>query len=215
MYIAIADDHTMFRKGLESLINLFPGYKVLFDAGDGKEFIEKLKPKYLPDIALLDITMPEMDGYATAQWLKINYPEVSVLALSTMDSDAAIIKMIRSGAKGYVLKDADPEELRQAFKEVMISGFYYNDKITRKVMRSLSEIDNKESHVYGLSSLNERETAFIKLCCSEKTYKEIAADMFVSERTVDGYRESVFGKLGVGSRVGVVMYAIKNGLVKI
>jgi DNA-binding NarL/FixJ family response regulator len=214
-YIAIADDHTLFRKGLMSLINLFPGYKVLFDASDGKEFIELLKEKSLPDIALLDIVMPKMDGYATSKCLKINYPQIKVLALSTMDSDAAIIKMIRNGAKGYVLKDADPEELRQAFKEVLSSGYFYNDAITRKVMRSINDLDNLKADVFSFSSFNEREEQFVKLCCSEKTYKEIADEMFVSERTVDNYRESVFKKINVSSRVGIVMYAIKNGMVKL
>ena len=105
-HIAIVDDHTMFRKGLMALINLFPNYSVLFDASNGKDFIAQLNPKHLPDIVLMDITMPEMDGYATAEWLHNNYPEINILALSTMDSEAAIIKMIKSGAKGYVLKDA-------------------------------------------------------------------------------------------------------------
>src|SRR5579875_4092592 len=105
-YIAIVDDHTMFRKGLVSLINFFPDYKVLFDAANGKDFINQLKPKHVPDIVLLDITMPEMDGYATADWIRVNHPEMKILALSTMDSETAIIKMIRHGAKGYLLKDA-------------------------------------------------------------------------------------------------------------
>src|ERR1700741_1113532 len=105
-YIAIVDDHTMFRKGLTALINLFPRYEVLFEASDGREMIERLKYQRLPDIILLDISMPGMDGYETASWLQQNHPDVYVLALSTMESEVSIIKMIRHGAKGYILKDA-------------------------------------------------------------------------------------------------------------
>jgi DNA-binding NarL/FixJ family response regulator len=114
IHIAIVDDHSMVRKGLCSLISLFSRYKVLFDACNGKDFIKQLKPRFLPSIVLLDINMPEMDGYATAQWISANYPEVRILALSTMESDQSIIRMIKCGATGYILKDADPEELKYA-----------------------------------------------------------------------------------------------------
>jgi DNA-binding NarL/FixJ family response regulator len=214
-YIAIVDDHAMFRKGLASLINLFPGYKVLFDAGDGKQFIHELKPPHIPDIVLLDISMPGMDGYQTADWLRVNYPEVKVLALSTMDSDTAIIKMIKLGAKGYILKDAQPAELKLAMDEVFAKGYFYNEMISRKVLQSVNLLVNENSDMNAFMKLTDRENEFIKLACSEKSYKEIAGDMFLSERTIDGYRESLFRKLNVGTRVGLVMWAIKNGLVKI
>ena len=214
-YVAIVDDHTMFRKGLASLINLFSNYKVLFDAGDGREFINELKPPHIPDIVLLDISMPGMDGYMTADWLRINYPGVKVLALSTMDSDNAIIKMIKLGAKGYILKDAQPAELKLALDEVFAKGYFYNEMVSRKVLQSVNQLVNENSDLNAFMKLTDREQVFIKLACSEKSYQEIAAEMFVSERTVDGYRDSLFRKLSVGTRVGLVMYAIKNGLVKI
>lgn len=214
-YVAIVDDHTLFRKGLSSLINVFPNYKVLFDAATGKDFIAQLKPQSLPDIVLMDISMPEMDGYATCEWLKNNYPEIKVLALSTMDSDTAIIKMIKCGAKGYVLKDADLSELKLAFSELMSVGFFYNDIISRKVIQSVHQLADEKSSLTAFGKLNENELNFLKLSCSEKTYQEIAAEMFKSEKTIDGYRADIFKKLNVTSRVGMVMYAIKNGIVKI
>ena len=214
-YVAIVDDHTLFRKGLSSLINVFPDYKVLFDAATGKDFIAQLKPKSLPDIVLLDISMPEMDGYATCEWIKNNYPEIKVLALSTMDSDTAIIKMIKCGAKGYVLKDADLSELKLAFSELMRVGFFYNDIVSRKVIHSIHQLVDDKSNLNAFMNLSENELAFLKLACSEKTYQEIAAEMFKSEKTIDGYRAEVFRKLDVGSRVGMVMYAIKNGVVSL
>ena len=212
-YVAIVDDHTLFRKGLSSLINVFPNYRVLFDAATGKDFISQLKPHSLPDIVLLDISMPEMDGYATCEWLKNNYPEIKVLALSTMDSDTAIIKMIKCGAKGYVLKDADLTELKLAFSELMRVGFFYNDIVSRKVIQSINQIVDNKSGLSAFMKLNENEMTFLKLACSEKTYQEIAAEMFKSEKTIDGYRAEIFRKLNVTSRVGMVMYAIKNGVV--
>src|ERR1700749_4358598 len=105
--ISIVDDHALFRKGLAMLIESIPGFSVLFDSANGKDFTEKLKPDNLPDVVLLDIRMPELDGYETAGWLTHHYPDIAILALSTMDDDTAIIKMIQKGAKGYVLKNAD------------------------------------------------------------------------------------------------------------
>ncbi|HCL04713.1 MAG TPA: DNA-binding response regulator [Chitinophagaceae bacterium] len=213
IYIVIVDDHTMFRRGLTSLINLFPGYKVLFDAANGKEMLTRLHPDRLPDIVLLDINMPEMDGYDTALWLRKNYPGVAVLALSTMDADLAVIKMIKCGAKGYLLKDADLPELKQAFKEVMENGFFYNDIVSTRMLRSLVHLVDDKSLLHNAISLSDKEMSFLKLCCSERTYQEIASEMFLSEKTIDGYRDTLFRKLQVNTRVGLVLYAIKNGIV--
>ena len=210
--IVIVDDHTMFRKGLCMLIDLFPQYQILFDAENGKDFIAKLTPDNLPDIVLLDISMPVMDGYDTAIWIKNNYPEIKILARSTMDADTAIIKMIQRGAKGYVLKDADPDELKLAFNEVLTRGFFYNDLVSKKVLNSINLLVDNDSPINKLLKLSTRELEFLKLTCSEKSYQQIAAEMFVSERTIDGYREALFKKLGVSTRVGLVMYAIKNGI---
>ncbi|SDF00145.1 response regulator transcription factor [Chitinophaga filiformis] len=212
-YIAIVDDHTMFRKGLSILINLFPAYEVLFEAANGKELIDKIDPDRLPDIVLLDVNMPDMDGYASAEWLRVNYPDVKVLALSTMDAETAIIKMIRHGAKGYILKDAEPAELKQAFDEVLTLGYYYNELVTRKVMQSINHLIDEKSPLNAIVKLSDREMEFMRLACSEKSYQVIAKEMFVSERTVDGYREALFKKLNVSTRVGLVLYAVRNNLV--
>jgi len=214
-YIAIADDHALFRKGLAVLINLFPNYKVLFDASNGKDLIAHINPKQLPDIVLLDINMPEMDGYATAEWLKNNYPEIKILALSTMDAETAIIKMIRSGAKGYVLKDAEPAELKLAFDEVMSRGYFYNELITRKVMNNVNQLTQQKNTTGTFANLSERELEFLKYVCTEMTYKEIADKMYLSVRTVEGYRDNLCEKLDLKTRVGLAMYAIKNNLVRL
>ena len=211
--ITLVDDHTMFRKGLAVLINLFPSYKVLMDVANGKEFIEQLDPDKLPDIVLLDIHMPVMDGYATAAWLRTHYPQIRVMALSTMDSDVAIIKMIHQGARGYILKDADPKELQLAFDELIDKGYYYNEILTRKVMQSIHQGGSESAS--GFAKLTDREVEFLQHACSEKNYQQIAREMFLSERTIDGYRESLFKKFNVSNRVGLVLYAIKNQLVNL
>ena len=124
--IVLVDDHKLFRKGIVELVNGFPGYTVVWEANNGKEFTEALPKSPLPDIVLLDITMPEMDGYETAAWLREHYPDLKVLALSMYDQEEAIIKMLTLGARGYILKDADPTELETAFHNLMDSGFYHS-----------------------------------------------------------------------------------------
>ena len=214
-YVAIVDDHTMFRKGLAALINFFPNYKVSMDASNGKDFIGQLQSTQLPDIVLMDINMPEMDGYATTEWLRDNHPEVKTLALSTMDSETAIIKMIKSGAKGYVLKDAEPSELKLAFDEVMSRGYFYNDLVSRKVLNAISQLVDPKKTTATFANLTPREIEFLKFACTEMTYKEIADKMHLSVRTVEGYRDSLCDKLDIKTRVGLVIYAIKNGIASI
>jgi DNA-binding NarL/FixJ family response regulator len=213
--IAIVDDNNMFRKGLAALINLFPNHQVLFDAAGGAECMARLNEGMIPQIMLMDIAMPKPDGYEVTAWVKANYPGIRVLALSTMDSENAIIGMIRSGARGYVLKDADPEELKIAFNEVLSLGYYCNEVVSRKIIQSvLLDGEDDAAHAPGLR-LSEREIHFLQLACSEKTYVEIAKEMFVSDRTVDGYRDALFKKLKVSSRVGLVLYALRNGIAQL
>lgn len=209
--IALVDDHVLFRKGLSSLIKLFSGYRVVLEASNGKDFTRQLNPSDLPDIVLLDISMPEMDGYETAAWLREHHPAIKVLALSTMDSEASIIRMIRQGAKGYVLKDADPEELKRALDEVLRFGYFFNDLVTHRVMKALTGIVNTNEIV--IENLSDRETEFLKHACSELSYIQIADLMCVSPRTVEGYRNSLCEKLGLKTRTGLAIYAIKNGIV--
>ena len=211
--VVLVDDHVLLRNGLANLINSFGNYKVLFEASNGKDFIERLTPANTADIVLLDINMPEMDGYETALWLKKNYPLVKVLALSMYDNENAIIRMFKAGAKGYILKDCDPSELRAALDSVNSKGFYYSEMVTGRLIHTINKLDDDDNNTKNLIQLNDRELEFLKLACSELTYKEIADRMFLSPRTIDGYRDDLFEKLNVKTRVGLVMYAIKNGIV--
>lgn len=210
--IVVVDDHTMFRKGLISLLSGFSGYRVLFDASNGEELISQLDATNLPDIVLMDISMPVMDGFAATDWLKNSFPSVRVLALSTMDSETSIIKMIKSGAKGYILKDADTIELRKALDEVVSRGYFYNEIVTQKVIRAVTLLVDKGDKTSLFVKLTDREVEFLKWSCTELSYKEIAEKMFVSVRTVEGYRDALCEKLELKTRVGLAMYAVRNGL---
>jgi DNA-binding NarL/FixJ family response regulator len=210
--VAIADDHTLLRKALGKLINSFDDYVVLFEADNGKEIKNKIAQHIVPDLVLLDVNMPEMDGFETAGWLNKNYPKIKILALSMFSDEKTIIKMLRLGAKGYILKNIDPDELKNALDSVMKKNFYLSDYISGKIISGLhKDVDRSDEP----EPLTQREKDFLRLICTEITYKDIAAKMYVSPRTVDEYRNNLFEKLKVKSRVGLVMYAIRNGLVDV
>ncbi len=188
---------------------------MLFQADNGKDFTNKLNSKVLPELVLMDINMPEMDGYETCMWLKHNQREVKVLALSMYDNENSIIRMFQAGAKGYILKDSDPSVLKAAMNDILTKGFYYSEMVTGKLIHRINESDNTDKKSASLNKLKENEVTFLKLVCSELTYKEIADKMFLSPRTIDGYRDDLFQKLNVKTRVGLVMFAIKHGLVNL
>ncbi|MEI9806681.1 MAG: response regulator transcription factor [Bacteroidota bacterium] len=210
--IALADDHVLLRKGLADLVTK-QGYTVLFQADNGEEFLEKLKTNTDPDIVLLDINMPKKDGYDTALWLKRNKPGIKVLALSMYDDENAIIRMLKNGARGYILKDAEPADLKAAIESVLNKGFYYSEMVTGKLIHTIHAMEEDGTDIKITLGLNEKEIMFLKLAATELTYKEIAEKMHLSPRTIDGYRDELFEKLNIKSRVGLVLFAIKNGIV--
>jgi two-component system, NarL family, invasion response regulator UvrY len=212
--IALADDHTLLRNGLASLVQNF-GYAVVAEADNGQELIDKITAGAAPELILMDINMPGKDGYETTLWLKENHPDIKVLALSMYDDETAIIRMLKSGAKGYILKDSEPGELRAAMESILNKGFYYSEMVTGRLMRTITDMDDEQSGTKKLLNLSDREVDFLKLACSEMTYKEIASQMHLSPRTIDGYRDALFEKLDIKTRTGLAIYAIKNGLVNI
>ncbi len=212
--VALVDDHQLIRNALAELINKFDGYEVIHEAANGAEFLSQLRAYQAPDIALIDIHMPVMDGYETARRVSEEYPDIRILALSVEDEEEAIIKMLRSGSKGYLLKDTATREFRLALDEVKNKGYYHSDLVANTLLNSLKPNTNgKVSR--PVIQYQAREEEFLQLACSELTYKEIADKMCVSPRTIDGYRENLFLKLEVKSRVGLVLFAIRNGIVEL
>lgn len=212
--IVLADDHILLRNGLASLVQSH-GYTVLFEADNGRDFIKKLNPLQLPDIVLMDINMPQMDGYETARWLKKYYPQVKVLALSMYDNEAAVIRMLQAGAKGYILKDCEPAELLTATNALLNKGFYYSELVSGRLINAINKMENISDEKNTSTILTDREAEFLQLLCTDLGYKEIADKMNISPRTVDGYRDNLFLKLKIKTRIGLVIYAIKNQLVNL
>jgi two-component system, NarL family, invasion response regulator UvrY len=211
--VAIIDDHNLLRTALARLVNSFEGYMVVLEANNGKDLRTQIMQHLVPDIVLLDVNMPEMDGFETTHWLHKNYPHIKVLVLSMMSDEKTIIKMFRLGAKGYLLKNTDHEELKKALDSVMNKNVYLSEYVSDKLVSGLHKDADREDSKPLI--LNEKEKEFLRWTCTELSYKEIAEKMFLSPRTIDDYRQSLFGKLNVHSRVGLVMYTIKNGMVEI
>jgi two-component system, NarL family, invasion response regulator UvrY len=211
--VAIIDDHTLLRTALARLVNSFDGYIVLLEADNGKDLRTRIMQHQVPDIVLLDVNMPEMDGFETTQWLHKNYPHIRVLVLSMLSDEKTIIKMFRLGAKGYLLKNTDHEELKKALDSVMDKNVYLSEYVSNKLVSGLHKDADKEENKPVL--LNDKEKEFLRWTCTELSYREIAEKMYLSPRTIDDYRQSLFNKLKVHSRVGLVMYAIKNGITEV
>lgn len=211
IHIALADDHAMLRKGVAGVLSQFENMTVVLEACNGKELLDKIEhAQTKPDICILDINMPVMNGYDTAAELRKRWPDIKILALSMYDTELNVIKMLRNGANGYVLKDSDPEELRTAIIAVSKDGFYHSDIVTGRMLHILHDPAGRVN-----LELNDRELLFLKFCSTELTYKEIADEMCLSPRTIDGYREALFKKLSITTRTGLAMYSIKAGLVNV
>jgi DNA-binding NarL/FixJ family response regulator len=205
--IALADDHALVRKGLIAML-ADDGYEIIAEAKDGSELLEKLAQlRDLPDICLLDIQMNGMDGYTTLVHLRRLYPELKVLVLSQFDDDLAIIRMLKAGARGFLHKDTDPSELRDAIQTILGGSYYQNSMVNGRIF-SLVKREAGDSQ----SILSDNELLFLRYVGSELTYVQIADRMGLSRHTIDGYRERLFEKLGVKTRTALAIYALKLGI---
>ena len=207
--IGIVDDHQLFVKSLSLLLSSIDNFTVVVEALNGKDLQEKMKGMtVLPDIMLVDVEMAVMDGISTAVWLTHTHPLIKLVALSMDDSHKKIIAMIKAGCCAYLLKDTHPNELEKALNEIASKG-YYNADISNINYRRLLQAEKEEIH------LTEKENKFLQYAASDLTYKQIADKMDQSERTIDGYREKLFQKFKVQSRVGLVLEAIRKGFIKL
>ena len=211
--VAMADDHILLRNALASLINNSGNCSVIVECSNGKELIEKIKNNTQPDVVILDLNMPEMDGHQTALFLQKNHPEIKVLMLTMYDSELALIRLLKAGVKGFMKKDIHPTELMHAIQSVHEHGYYYSAQTSSKLAGLFR--DEQSSHSIDKILLSDMELDFLKHVCSELTYKEIAVELKMNPRAIDGMRDNLFTRLDVKSRVGLAMYAIKNGIVSV
>lgn len=206
--IGIADDQQLFLRSLSNLINSFKNFEVVVEAMNGLELLKNLNEiQTLPDIILVDVQMPEMDGPSTVEEITRSFPSIKTVALSMRDDYYSIMGMLKAGCSAYLLKDVHPRDLEKALMEVYETGYFNSDTFNMHYRRLLKKKDDEEI------KLTEREKTFLKLACSDLTYKEIASKMFLAEKTIDGYRESLFMKLNVKSRTGMALEGIRLGLV--
>jgi DNA-binding NarL/FixJ family response regulator len=212
--ISLVDDQQLFRSGLASLIKSVPEFNLVSEAENGKHFIDLLQGNtILPDIALVDMHMPEMNGVELNEYLQKNYPSIKVLILSVYDQERFIAKMIEAGACGYLTKNCEIDELITAIKTTDKTGFYFN-QTTLQAMRKASTY--KSSDIKNLNNidieLTSREKEVLVLLCTELTNTEIGERLFISPRTVEGHRNNLLAKTGCRNTAGLVIFAIKNEL---
>jgi DNA-binding NarL/FixJ family response regulator len=207
--IGIVDDQQLFLKSLSTLINTFENFEVVIEACHGSDLVRKLAcAGPVPDIFLVDVSMPVMDGPDTVKYLTESVPQSRFVALSMKDDDSSILAMLRAGCCAYLIKDIHPVELEKALIEVQARGYYNGDRVNLNYRRLILKSNEENSF-----KLTAREQEFLKLACSDLTYKQIADKMSLAERTIDGYRESLFEKLNVKSRVGMALEALRRNLV--
>ena len=208
--VAIVDDHKMLSAAIEKMISLNKKYTVVNNSINGEDFITSVeKENIIPDVVLMDVNMPVKNGIETTQYLKQKFPSIKVIALTMEDEEKTIIAMLKAGARGYLLKDMSPQILFEAIDTVFEKGMFYTDLVTQCLLNIRTEENEVKESV---EDLKDKEKEFIKLACSEMTYKEIADIMCLSPKTIDGYRDSVFTKLDIKSRVGLVLFALKHKL---
>ena len=211
--VALADDHIVLRHALASLIDNSGNCRVIYEFNNGQELINQFKPERLPDVVILDMNMPLMDGYETAAWISEHYPDVKILMLTMYDSELTLIRLLQAGVKGFLKKDVHPSELLNAIQAVYEFGYYYSSQTSSKLASLFRESKSGQSPLEKIL-LDETELEFLGYAASELTYKEIAQRMKLNPRAIDGIRDNLFHRLDVKSRVGLAMYAIRHGVVK-
>ena len=210
--LILADDHVLLRDALASLVDNFDEFRVIGVAGNGEELVRSIENGQRPDLVLLDLNMPVLDGYETGKWLQKYHPEIKILVLTMYDSEIALIRLLQAGVRGFLKKDIHPMELKNALLAVADNGYYYSHKATGRLASFFQRTHSTQTPI-DKALLNEIEIEFLKLAATDFTYKEIAETMKLTPRAVDGYRDGLFEKLDVKSRVGLAIYAVKNGIV--
>ncbi|HEX7844936.1 MAG TPA: response regulator transcription factor, partial [Chitinophagaceae bacterium] len=210
--IAIADDYKIFREGLKVGLSADENLEVLFESDNGEELLKELQ-KTSPDVIIMDLKMPIMDGMEATKEVRKKYPSIKVLVVTMYEDDKFIIHLMENGANGYLLKNAEPDEIRKSIYAVHENGYYFNDVVNKALLKKLVLKNNLKPSFNQNVELTERELQVLKLICEEKTANEIGKEIFLSPRSVEGIRQRLIEKVGVRNTAGLVMFAIKNGIV--
>ncbi len=210
--LILADDHILLRDALANLIDGFEEFTVVAKSADGSEVIEIIEQGKKADIVLMDLNMPKMDGYETAKWLAKQHPDIKIVILTMYDSEIALIRLLQVGVNGFLKKDIHPDELKIALLTIAAGEYYYSNHSTVKLASLFrKKTDNPLSLENAI--LTDKEIEFLKLASTDITYKEIAQAMHLTPRNIENYRDALFSKLEVQSRIGLVIYAVKNGII--
>lgn len=215
--IAIADDEQLFRTGMKFLLERIDEFEVVFEAGEGAELIESLKKsREIPDIILMDLKMPKLNGVEATKIIHKEYPSIKIIALTSYGGKSFIINMIDVGASSYLLKNTNPKEVVFTIKEVHNKGYYYNNKVMRMIHENLLSSSGKKIRSdLDKKLLSKREIEVLELICNEYTTNEIADKLFISPRTVDGHRNNLLLKTGSKNVAGLVIYGIQKKLIEL
>jgi len=211
IHVAIAEDQRLFRECLISLLNGFDQFKVIVEAANGRELLERLyEASPTPQVVLLDLTMPEMNGLETTRALKKTFPDLKIIILSVHSEERHIVHMVGEGVNGYLVKNSELSEVMQAVQAVHQKGFYFNESVLRAIHTGMGQ---KHEKSYNPNTpLTPRETEILELICQEHTTQEIADKLFLSVRTVDGHRNKLLEKTGARNTAGLVIYALRHDL---
>jgi DNA-binding NarL/FixJ family response regulator len=210
--IALADDETLFLETLRFMLDRNPEFEVLFTASNGQELIDQLHDSaFMPDVILTDLKMPVLNGVEATKKIRVDFPNIKIIALSSYDSDVFISNMLGVGAASYLVKDAKAEEVYTTIKQVHEKGFYYNDKLVA-ILHQNSQDQNFKKSALDEKLISDREIAILELICKQHTTKEIAKKLALSTRTVDRHRDSLLTKTNSRNVAGLVAFAIQNSI---
>lgn len=211
--VAIADDYAIFRDGLRVGLNRDKNLEVMLEVSNGEELLQELEKEERPDVILMDLKMPVMDGMEATRLVRAKYPDIKILVVTMYDEAKFIIHLMENGANGYLLKNADPKEIRKAIYSVHEDGYYFNDIVNKALLKKLVIKGNVKPSFNQNVEFSERELDVLKMICNEKTATEIGSELFLSPRSVEGIRQRIIEKVGVRNTAGLVMFAVKNGVI--